>query len=147
LYRDSKDQAEVFSTKLETLFAETELPPPPPRSKVIFLGGIATKIAWHKVRDGEAQIYDQRRMSGGVAVPLKWLQEHTDHIISMARDNPIKARAFVDPRSADYDELTGVITGGIFFIRLLKQLKKRQCLVSTQSPRFGVPYMVAMEEM
>ena len=148
--RENDQDAEVFYSANRKFFESKEIPVAAKTSRVVLVGGVATKHAWLKVRTDELETYDtDPKRVDGVTLSVDELVTRAHQVLEMARLDAEKARIFVDPRSppGNYDEVTAVIAGGLFVACLLARLEKKVCTTSSQTARFGFLHMMAHEHL
>jgi exopolyphosphatase/pppGpp-phosphohydrolase len=149
-FREKGQTLEAFSPAISSFLKAKALPRVAKSSKAVLLGGIATKHAWMKVRRDEHETYDRDpKRVDGVILTVDEFDRRANQVLEMARLDQDRARTFVDPRSqpGDFDEVDAVIAGGVFIAHLLSQMRKEQCMVSSQTARFGALHLIAHEHM
>jgi exopolyphosphatase/pppGpp-phosphohydrolase len=145
-FREAHQEIEPFIKTIKGSFEGRKIPAVPAKTKLVLVGGIATKHAWIKVRTSENETYDKDpKRVDGVSLTGVEFGERARQVLGMAQLDPEAARKFVDPRSPanNYDEVDAVIAGGLFVEALLSRVKKQECIVSSQTARFGALYLMA----
>jgi exopolyphosphatase/pppGpp-phosphohydrolase len=143
MFRQEEHDIEKFSKQIADIVDSAGVPTPKKQARIILAGGVATKTAWMKIREHENDPYNEKRMCGTVLITEELL-DRVFEVSSMAREDPVRAARFVEPRRIDFDEMTQIVVGNILFVCLLNRWKKLQCEVTTLGPRFGVAYKLAL---
>jgi exopolyphosphatase/pppGpp-phosphohydrolase len=110
--------------------------------RVYFVGGVATKIAWLKMRKGQHDTYNPALVNGARLESEEMIRLYLG-LKKMFRDDRMKAIRLVDGRRGSEDEAPRVIASVPFISLLASGLSdRREFLVSGYGLRHGMAFLV-----
>ncbi|MBV9992959.1 MAG: hypothetical protein JOZ72_16905 [Alphaproteobacteria bacterium] len=104
------------------------------------LGSVATKLAWLKVRENEADFY-KPHLVNDTCLELNRIFQERAQILKMYEKDPVRARRYVDSRSGSEDEAPRIIAGSAFLMLIAMRLGYDIIRVSGYGLRHGLAFL------
>jgi exopolyphosphatase/pppGpp-phosphohydrolase len=111
------------------------------KSVLYLLGGVATKLAWFKVRKDSAEAYQPHRVND-VPLNVAWILDKRTWLDNLYRKDPERARQYVDARSGSEDEAPRVISGSALLLLTSVKLGYQDVRVSGYGVRHGMAFLM-----